>query len=81
MENKVEGWFVPYSEIRKKKFMADQIKYMQDIKWFRGEEINADPTDKFLLDWIASGGAAEFREKWESKYGKVESNEPLPEDT
>lgn len=57
---------------RHKKFMHDQIEYMNRIKWFKGIEIKADPTESLLIDWIKRGGAKEFRELWEKENGPLD---------
>jgi hypothetical protein len=51
--------------------MLDQIEYMNRIKWFKGIEINSDPTESFLIDWVKKGGAEEFRKKWEKENGSL----------
>mgnify|MGYP001138610346 CR=1 FL=1 len=53
-----------------RKFLEDQKEEMLKHKWIESEHAGCDLGDAVILEWIRKY-AKEFRECWESKFGKL----------
>ena len=47
------------------------MKEIDVQKWIEGEHRHSDPGQEYILNWIKEH-AAEYREEWEAKNGKLE---------
>jgi hypothetical protein len=64
------------AEAKLRKFLEDEKKEIEKYRWCLGITLCRDPLEDrsindICIEWI-SRYAAEFRETWEHKYGKVE---------
>lgn len=63
------------AEKKLKKFLDDQKSEIEKYKWELGIKLCHDPLqdksiNEICFEWI-NAHAAEFREQWETKYGKL----------